>query len=126
MITGIRIYEAGDYSVTGDAEVKAEGGLFLTNLDVFESVNDALVSDPVSPITSGGGNWTAVAEISGLDWTNLTLSLNNDLTASASSADAGAWIQKKVSGTSVMIEVIPEPATLALLGLGAFFARKRK
>lgn len=124
-ITGIKITEYGDYGIVGTGEVQVSGGLFMTNMDAFEVADAELVSNPLSPITSGSGNWTATAEITGLDWTNVKFVLDNNLLA-ITGIGSTSFIQKKVVGTAIAIEFIPEPATLAILGFGALLLRRKK
>lgn len=134
-ITGIRITEFGDYGIFTQGSVSASGNLFLTDLDNTEPNGDprvrtnALVTTPPSPITSGSGEWTAVTEIM-LDfenpvWTNLRLVLNNNLVALSAPGNV-TFIEKKVVGAGIRIEIIPEPSALALLLLGGLTALRRR
>ena len=130
MITGIRIVELGDYGIAGTGEVQVTGTMFMTNqtdtddfgLPLVET--DDLVSDPLSPITSGSGSWQATAEISGLDWTEVTFQLNNNLFA-ITDGGSSAFIEKKITG-AVLVTVIPEPATLALFAVGGLSLLKKR
>lgn len=124
MITGIRITEFGDYNILGSGEVSVSGTLFLTNLLEVDPifgfpivVTEELVTNPLSPITSGSGSWTATAEISGLDWTKAMFVMNNNLLA-ITDGSSTAFIEKKIMGEAIIVTFIPEPATLLLLGLG--------
>lgn len=131
MITGIGIEEWGDYHIVVGGEVNVFGTLFLTKIEGPADVKDSqLVPDPAVPITTvGNGTWTAETfiDLSGGPgpWTKLILSLDNDLVANATGAGANAKIQKKVITSGVIITVIPEPATLAMLGLGALALLRR-
>ena len=131
-ITGIRITEYGDYGILDNGKVSVSGTMFVTNLDVFQVSSSNFSSDPVSPISSGQGTWTAEVAVTDIDWTNLKIVLNNNLMA-ISSAGSTSFIEKKVLGGAVAIELIcpnapqiPEPATICLLGLGALTLVKRK
>jgi hypothetical protein len=128
MITGIRITEFGDYGITGNGEVRISGGLFMTNMVEFDVADSELnVVNPATPITSGAGNWKAVGEITGLDWTNVNFVMDNNLQAVTVGSGSNSYVQKKITGGSVTIEIIPEPASLGLLGLGTLFlVRNRK
>ena len=83
---------------------------------------------PIS--TVGDGTWAAETFIdltSGPgQWTKLQLVLDNDLVANATGAGANAKIQKKVASSGVIVTVIPEPATLALLGFSALALLRRR
>lgn len=129
MITGIRITEFGDYGIIGSGVVRISGGLFMTNIDDFDVADSELnvVNPATHPITSGAGNWKAVGEITGLDWTNVVFVLDNNLQAVTVGSGSSSFVQKKITGGSVTIEIIPEPTSLGLLGLGTLFlARNRK
>lgn len=127
-ITGIRITEYGDYGILSSGSVQVSGGLFFTNIGNTGTgiiATASLASNPVSPITSGSGNWTATATISGLDWTKAKFIMNNNLQAT-SAAGSTSFIEKKVGQAAVVITIIPEPATIALLALGGIlFIRKK-
>jgi hypothetical protein len=58
-------------------------------------------------------------------WSSFTLELSNEL-ISIASAGSTASIAKKVVGGGVAVTFIPEPATLALLGMGALVAVRRR
>ena len=99
--TGITITELGDYGIFGGGEVSVTGTLFLTDLQDFRVRSADLVSDPVSPITEGVGEWTATAEVDLSfefpEWDHLRVVLDNNLVAL--SVDGGSsFIQKKVLG----------------------------
>jgi hypothetical protein len=123
-ITGFTITEFGDYGILGTGQVEVTGTMFLTNLDVFGVATSNLVSTPGSPITSGSGNWTATTSITGLDWTHVQFVLNNNLLA-ITGAGSTSFIEKKVNGSAIAITVVPEPATLAILGLGGLLLRRK-
>lgn len=132
MITGIRITEYGDYGIVGSGQVQVSGTLFMTNLLAVDPitflpivVSDNLVSNPVSPILSGSGSWTASAEISGLDWTKVRFVMNNNLMA-ITDGSSTSFIEKKITGAAVVVTFIPEPATLGILGLGALALLRRR
>ena len=131
-VTGVRLVEVGDYAISGDAQVNVGGGLFVTNLDFFAFDTDALVSTPGSPITTptAGDTWTALAEVDLSDktpaWNHIRIQLDNILSAITNDANAAAFIEKKVVGGSVRIEIIPAPGAMSLLGLAGLAAIRRR
>lgn len=124
----IRITEYGDYGVIGTGEVSAGGTLFVTNLGNANVFTDNLLTNPASPITSGIGNWsgTAGVNVGAEHATSLRIVLNNNLVAITDGTSI-AWIEKKVFGSAVGIQIIPTPGTigLAFAGLVAMARRRR-
>lgn len=124
--TKIRVVELGDYAVSNPGatgEAVATANLFLSNNLQFDFRDN---SDNVS-FTSGNGNWQLEVEIdlsAGEPWTDLELVLNNNLIAVAG-PDGATFIEKKLSGSVIVVEIIPEPATLSLLGLLLPLLRRR-
>jgi hypothetical protein len=132
IITGVKIYEYGDYGITNDGEVDAYGSVIMHRLDAVElDASDTLVTNPIFPFDSEGTStgtqlWNGVMEITDLDWTKATVTVNNHLVAIAYDDFSYAFIQKKGVQSQIAIEIIPEPATLVLLGLGGLLLRKRR
>lgn len=131
-ITGVRITEVGDYAINGDAQVSVGGGLFISNLDFFGFATDTLVSTPGSPITTPtpGSIWTATADVDLASkippWNHIRIQLDNILTALTNAANASAFIEKKIVGSSIRIEIIPAPGAATLLGLAGLVAMRRR
>lgn len=124
----IRITEYGDYGVIGTGEVSVGGTLFVTDLATFNVYTDNLLSNPGSPITSGIGNWSATAGVSvgAANATSMRIVLNNNLFAITDGTSV-AWIEKKVFGQAVGIQIIPTPGTVAIAGFGVLaLARRRR
>lgn len=123
----IRITEYGDYGIVGTGSVEAGGTLFVTDLIGGSTLTDDLVTTPGSPITSGIGNWsgTAGVDASGLGSTRLHIVMNNNLIA-ISQGNSVVWIQKKVQGSAVGVQIVPTPGSMALLGLGGLAAVRRR
>ncbi len=124
VITGIRITEYGDYGILSQGMVSVSGTMFLTNLNEFEVRYSDFGSNPASPISSGIGSWDAEVAVDSFEWPRLKLVLDNNLMA-ISSPGSVTFIEKKVMGSAVSVEIIPEPATIAILTLGALFLRKK-
>ena len=123
----IRITEFGDYGIIGTGEVDVGGTLFVTNLNDLNVSTDNLLSTPGSPITSGIGNWSATAgvNIGAANSTSLRIVLNNNLFAITDGTSV-AWIEKKVFGSAVGIQIVPTPATIALFGAGVLAVGRRR
>ena len=136
VIAGVNITEFGDTVLTGFLGTGATGT--FASMAGFLTVTET-TSGPIAPVVipwsgtftpsntltfpsnPGTTLWSGTVSIDVAsvvpNATKVTLSYDNDLFA-ASEATTSAKIQKKVvDGPSVIIEVIPEPATLALLGL---------
>jgi len=123
----IRITEYGDYGIIGQGSVEAGGTLFVTDLVGGGTATNNLVTTPGSPITSGIGNWSGTAGIDASAWgsTHLRVTMNNNLIA-ISLGNSVVWIQKKVQGSAVGVQIVPTPGSLALLGLGGLAAVRRR
>jgi hypothetical protein len=129
-ISGIKITEAGDYSILGTGTVNAQGALFVTNLNQFAFQSDTLHTTPTFPLgtnsfTSGlWGGYSQVTLPNG--WTKVQVVMNNILQTQAG-ANSSAEIDKKVVGAEVLVSVIvPEPGTIGLLTIGgAMFLLRR-
>jgi hypothetical protein len=130
-IKGIRLTEYGDYGILTEGKVSVSGTMFLANLDAYAVRWGNFTSNPVSPISSGQGSWTAAVEVNDINWSRVKLVLNNNLMA-VSSAGSESFIEKKVFGSAVAIELItegpetPEPATIAVLSFGGLLLRLRR
>jgi hypothetical protein len=133
-IIGIQIIEYGDYGILDTGKVSVSGTMFVTNLDIspLQVLSDNFDSIPTSPISSGTGQWSAQVGVTGFEWKNLKVVLNNNLMA-ISSAGSVTFIEKKLLGDAVSVELIlsgpeiPEPLTAAIMALGgAVLALRRK
>jgi len=132
--TLIRITEIGDWAITGVGTVRDSGTLFLTDLITPRGPAVQGMTYPSNPMpisTPGQGTWTGsstidLTNIVGPDWTNLTLVFTNTLQATTSGASS-SHIQKLATDGAIVVQVLPAPGSLALLGLaGAVAARRRR
>ena len=122
-IKGIDIAESGIFAVNGTGSVKAIGTLYVRNLDnAAESTQQALT------ISYQSGTWTGTAyiDLSSYNWTHIAVSLSDNLFATNSSGLVSSIKKTEVGKVQI---IMPEPATLAIFGLGALifpFTRKKK
>lgn len=130
-LTGFTVNELGDYQITGTGTVSAGGQLVLTNLDSGVFTADNLHATPAMPIsgqTAGALTWSGYETVSLLPngWSFVKVVLNNILDAT-SGPNSAATIQKKVASAGIEITIIiPEPASLSLLGLGGLLLVRRR
>ncbi len=132
-LASINIMEFGDTFLAGLGEAQAltavAGGLFVSYDD-----GNGLQTLPVGelsdvsfslPDDSGLSEWTASVEINlaELNVTEVFVSFDNLVTAIAEEG-ATAFIEKKVF--KITTTVVPEPASVALIGLGALLIAGRR
>jgi hypothetical protein len=150
-IDKIRFQEFGDVTLagTGTSATKASvaSSIFVTVLEVD---NGSLVFPEfitVNMVMSQNGDWDLASDgaftgklwngVLNLDLTStlaqrgisghatlLTFSIDNTL-ATQSEIGTSAYIAKKAAGLQVTAEVIPEPATLLILGLGGLLLKRK-
>jgi len=130
-IETISVYEVGDYSLLGFSPlVQATLAMIVSNepngVDVLDTVavSEAFAVPGGSLGASDVFDLRAVIDLSGLELEDVYLRLNNTLQA----VDAGgsAFIQKKMLVIDVDYEDVPEPATMALVAIGAWMALRRR
>jgi hypothetical protein len=119
----ISITEFGDYGILGNGLVQASGALSVENMDTTDILNSDLITDLPSMFPDNdSGVWQGWSQldIGPADWTHIKITLENNLLA-VSGNDSAAWIEKKVLGDAIALQIIPEPATVAMLSTGAIF-----
>lgn len=132
-MAGFTVNELGDYQITGaGGSVNAGGYLLLANLLTGQTKQDLLDTTPAMPITTptaGAQAWSGFESISLLPngWTKVRVVINNVLHAT-SGANGASTIQKKfVDGAVEITIIVPEPASLSLIGAaGLLLIRRRK
>ncbi|OHB59434.1 MAG: hypothetical protein A2173_04945 [Planctomycetes bacterium RBG_13_44_8b] len=128
----ITVLENGDYQLIGTGSVEVSGDLSVENLDTSDILSDSLEITPSMPVAGVEDYiydiWSASAQVGtdSSDWTYLKIALQNDFITITASDGSIAWIEKKDVGSTISIQMIPEPATIALLGIGALTLLRRK
>lgn len=126
----VSIDEWADYTIFGSGQVAMSGLLAITNLDTSAIYFTLLTPDQGMPII--GSDISGLCNANGqinlpLDWTHISVSLQNNLSAGAYDDESLATIQKKELGTLIAIQMLPEPATICLMAFGSLvFIGKKK
>lgn len=135
----LSLAEFGDYTLTGAHSTVQVGGQLIafdeTNSLFTYTTNNIAVSGS-TPLTLNDGvnhSWAATAAInnstpgvvSSNPWlsgtSNVGLAIENQLTAFTQAGDSGplnAFVEKKLNGVEVMVQPVPLPAAIWLLGSG--------
>lgn len=128
----ISITEYGSYGISGSGLVQVSGALSVENLDTTDTLNSSLITDlPERPPADPNGQWQAWTQLDIVPagWTHIKITLENNLFA-ISGSGSSAWIEKNVLGNAIAVQLIPEPATVAMLSIGVMFtlykSRKRQ
>jgi len=133
----VSVYEFGDYSISPNSgnSVSASARLDAVNLQApVPPASDKWDTQQTGTLTAAGVNdWSLVTNINFRQvWLSPTddvqLVVQNNLSATSLLNGTEAWIQKKVQGMVVQVQVVPLPAALPLLlaGVGAFGAFMRR
>jgi hypothetical protein len=126
-ITSVGVEESGEYLIFGDGEVEVSSYFVVQVPGYTGFVN--LGFDPVMPIASeSDGYWNGSAYLTGLHYTDITLIVDSTMFAQVFDDISYASISKIFFSVPVTVRAIPEPATIALLGMGLtiFIKRARK
>lgn len=134
----VSVYEFGDYSITPNSgnSVSASARLDAVNLQApVPPASDKWDIQQTGTLTASGVNdWSLVTNVNFRQvWLSPTddvqVVIQNNLSATSLLNGTEAWIQKKVQGLVVQVQVVPLPAALPLLltGLAGFgvFVRRR-
>ncbi len=130
-IESISLEEIGDFlNLGGTAVVTAGGTLVATILDPLAGgfVSDPIDFDLVFPlIGTGSGIWSgdALVDIAQYQATRIRIDLDNTLIASSNREADAAFIDKKALTVHIEFDDIPEPATMALMGIGLLAIGRR-
>jgi hypothetical protein len=139
-IDELKILERGDYYMKGIGTSVGVNGLFSVydSNDIFGTPADQIlvITGDLTIIDESLHTWTGTAsfDLAGADWNginDITLSLQNNLNATANTLGDIAWIEKKIVGVGLITTPVPVPAAVwlfgsGLLGLAGLARRKQK
>ncbi|MHC5076040.1 MAG: PEP-CTERM sorting domain-containing protein [Planctomycetota bacterium] len=144
--------EYGDVTISGlggDSVASVSNTIFIK----FKEVDHAPISDftvPVSMVFTPDDSWqrTIDGSMTGQLWsgsldidltqilrdneidegfaTLIDFAMDNTLTAESTTGSSAFIAKKQTDGLKITAEIIPEPATIALLGFGSLIALRRK
>jgi hypothetical protein len=133
----ISIYVYGDYSiadggVAGGNSVEGDFGIQGTDNDGLHPDSPWARAQALFQETAvGGANWNDLATMTidfsgGNEVTDLHLTCDGTVTAISDGEGGTAAITANVALLTIAVEVIPEPASLLLLGLGGLAVLRRR
>jgi hypothetical protein len=124
----IRLTQRGPWAITGTApqnRVRVDGTFTATHNGLGPS---AVATPSFESTMPGSGNWlfsSVVLDLSASNPTTMHISIQDDLLA-ISGASSTTSIQLLYSQGAVDVEIIPEPGTLVLLGMGVLGLIRRR
>ncbi|MCC5830606.1 MAG: PEP-CTERM sorting domain-containing protein [Phycisphaeraceae bacterium] len=130
-LTKIEVFEVGDRTFSGPsggyAQTTASGTLFVTELAPGGGLAGFDSFSQVFNLDDGFGLWNGslVVDLTGMQITSVQISWQNNLQATSEPGTA-SLIQKKFGELGIAAEVIPEPASISLLGLGGLLLLRRR
>ncbi len=118
----ITVNEGGDFTISGSGTVNVGGSIRIkdpvTTLNIGSAVGFSKTGVPSSGTSDGLWSATATIDLTNLNRTEVLVVIDNTLSASVNSTDGSAFIAKKDFSVAVTT-FVPEPASLALLGIGS-------
>lgn len=129
-ITGIRITELGNYNINGEGSVEANATLTASQVGGGFNVSDTMDTAPLFPVSQTAGttsdNWNGLAEVFlPVTGSDILIEVQNNMIAIAAPGST-AFISKIVVGGQFSVQLIPAPATVGFLGLGALAMGRRR
>lgn len=124
----ILITANGTYGIDGSGNVDSSGLLSVENLDTHMMLSQSFLFTDTLNGSSVAGTWQRSAQLSiPASWTNIKVNFQNILSANTAGYGSFASIANTDSGATISVQ-IPEPATIAVLGIGvlSFIRRKNK
>jgi hypothetical protein len=125
----IRITERGDWGIGGSHPDN------LGKVQTYVAVDDndilwpsVLGNDLRQWTAAGGAPWSMsiVLDLSMYNLTNIHVQVENNLLAISGGQGNSVFVHKKMTASAVDVEIIPEPATLAMLLAGGLLAIRRR
>jgi len=131
----IRMAVYGQYAVSDDASVTASGGLAVgENGSPGWPLRDwsaDMVPTPTMPITAGNGTWDGLKTLdlsfeTPLPYSELHIEMSTDVLAWSSPGGGSGSIDVNFQYCELILDVVPEPSSLALVALGSLALLRRR
>lgn len=130
-LTKIEVFEIGDRTFSGPtggfAQTTVSGTLFVTEIAPGGGLAGFDAFSQAFNLADGFGLWNGslVVDLTGMQITAVEVTWQNNLQAS-SEAGTTALIQKKFGEMGIIAEVIPEPASVAIMAVGGLLLLRRR